>query len=315
MKSLLFFVNPLKKAGILIFSTFLGLLFTVDPIFSYSQEILYLRPRANVSSPKVPLSKIVVLPKGIEDEDIMDIPESPINITPEKLEEILPERLSSYRVLGSKCQIIPFGLKFESKELEESLLKEIIKRNSINIEDYRLTYLEDIANMPLGVELKWGNFPKDLGAGSRIFTLNAYFNNSKIYSKRLKFKVEKKYTVAVLKRGIPRFTILTENDYYWKKLYLDEPITDFVTTDIKGMALLSKLEEGSFIKKKHIRLVHAVEKGTEVEVYITAGNLTVKSKAIAKKAGNPGDLIEMKSKTSGVLLKGIVKGRGLVEIQ
>lgn len=274
-----------------------------------------MRPRVQVDKQSIKLSQIVVLPKGILDREIMTTPATPISLSPEQLHAILPAELANYRVLGGKCEILPLNLSFTGKELEESLLKEIIKRNNISEEDIRLTYLGGDIKMPGETPIEWGNFPKELGPGSRIFTLNAFTNGKKIYSARTKFKVEKKTTVAVLSKTMPAFQLLSKKDFTMKTMYMEEPSRDLVTLEPTGMAILTNLEEGTILRKKHIRLVHAVQKGSEVEVIYSSGNITVKAKAIAKQSGNPGEQIELKSKSSGTLLKGTITSKGLVEIE
>jgi flagella basal body P-ring formation protein FlgA len=282
---------------------------------AYSQEVFYLRSRAQIQTQTIKLSQIVVLPKTVSDREIMPAPTGPMTLTPEKLSELLPSDLAHFRILGGKCEILPFNLHFPAKELEESLRKEIIKRNSIDEEDFRLTYMGTDIQMPGEIQLVWENFPRDLGPGSRIFTLSAIKGSSKIYSTRLKFKFEKKVRVAVLRKSVSPFNLLTEKDFIMKTMFLEEPSRDLVVNEPTGMAVLTALEEGTILRKKHIRLVHAVEKGTEVEIFYRTGNITVKAKAIAKQSGNPGETIEVKSKSSGNLLKGVVSSRGQVEIE
>jgi flagella basal body P-ring formation protein FlgA len=287
----------------------------------HSKESAYIRPRAIIeqTSQRIeklfPLSKILVLPKDKEDINIsLQIEESYLILEESNIRSLLPESHRDLQILGGKCELLFLDQSFSSQELEESLLGELQKQGK-DISKLKITYLGNNILFPSGLEKKWGNFPKELTAGTKIFTLDSWKGNKKIYSTRLKFKVEKKVLVAVTTKKLTRFQLIQKEDYEMKPIYIEEPVRDYVTEEPLGLATLTNVEEGSILRKKHIRLVHAIERGSEVETVYTIGNLTVKGKAIAKNSGNIGEKIEAKSIPNNVLLKGIVKSKGVMEVE
>jgi flagella basal body P-ring formation protein FlgA len=299
----------------------LFLLFILTNIDSVSAEQAYMRPRVILktdnSKPteRVKLSSILVLPKSLPDTTI-EIPftGSSLTLDAESLIPLLPPQYSGLKILGGKTEILLLNQKFSTEDLEDSLSSEILKRNP-NESEFRVTYLGGEVSLPSGLEKKWGNFPKEMSPGTKIFTLDTWKENKRIYSARLKFKIEKKITIAIIARRVERFHQLEAGDYEMKSLFTDEPARDLVTEEPAGLAALIALEPGMTLRKKHIRLVHAIERGSEIETIYQSGNITIKARAIAKRSGNPGDVIEARSLPGNVPLKGRVKTRGVMEIE
>jgi flagella basal body P-ring formation protein FlgA len=278
-------------------------------------DAIYLKPRAIVYGNQVYLSNIARLPDGVVDIPIFESPDEPITYTSEEISKKLPLELSSRKVLGTNCNLIPLNKKFLKKEIENSFLGEVSKRDNIDAENLKVTYVgEDIFFPAKGVEIKWGNIPKNMTPGNKIFTLDAWKDASRIYSIRTKFLVEMKISAYVVSKKILRNQVVTEKEIEKKDIFISETISDLISSPITGMTALSNLEEGDILRKKHLREVFTIQRGSNVEIIFLEGNLLVATKATARDSGNTGDKIRVQSKSSGTLLLGTIKAEGTVLI-
>ncbi len=304
---------PIKKIFSLISVLFSLLVYNSE---IYSSDAIYIKPKAYITGKDIYLSNISKLPEGIADILLIPTPIEPITLTPDDVYKLLPNELSSRKVLGSNCQIIPLNKKFIKEDIERSFFLEIAEKEKLNPDDVRITYFGDDLFFPeKGVELKWGNIPKNITPGQKIFTLYAYKDNSRVYSVRTKFLIEFKINAPVANRKIARFQQINENDIVYKNIYISENITDLFTSNIKGMTSLSNIEEGELIRKKHLRELHTVERGSNVDIVFFEGNVFISTRAIARESGNTGEKIKVQSKSSGTLLTGIVTNNGQVKIE
>ena len=170
-----------------------------------ASDAIYIKPKAFITGKDIYLSNISKLPDGIADIYLTATPSEPITLTPDEVYKLLPTELADRKVLGSSCQIIPLNKKFLKEDIEKSFLFEISEKEKINPDDIRITYFGDDLFFPdKGVELKWGNIPKNITPGQKIFTLDAWKDNNRVYSVRTKFLVELKITAPVANRKINR---------------------------------------------------------------------------------------------------------------
>ena len=298
---------------LIIFYNVIFVIFFTNPIIS--SDAIYLKPRAIIHGNLVYLSNIARLPDGVVDIPIFETPEEPTSYTSDEISKKLPPELSSRKVLGTNCTLIPLTKKFLKKEIENSFLGEISKRDHLDPENLKVTYLGDDIFFPArGVEIKWGNIPKNMTPGNKIFTLDAWKDSSRIYSTRTKFLVEMKISAYVVSKKILRNQVVTEKEIEKKDIFISETISDLVTAPITGMTALSNLEEGDILRKKHLREVFTIQRGSNVEIIFLEGNLLVATKATARDSGNTGDKIRVQSKSSGTLLLGTIKAEGTVLI-
>lgn len=281
----------------------------------YSSDAIYLKSRAIITGDWVRLSQIGRLPEGIVDIPLFETPEEPTILTAEDLTRKLPTELSSRKVLGTQCLLIPLTKKFLKEEIEISFLREVSQKEGIHPDDLKVTYLGDDLFFPSrGVEIKWGNIPKNMSPGNKIFTLDAWKNGNRIYSSRVKFLVEIKTSAYVAVKKIIRNQLVTETDIIKKDIFLSETISDLVSQPISGMTALANLEEGDVVRKKHLREVFTVQRGSNVEIIYIEGPLLVATKATARDSGNTGDKIRVQSKSSGTFLMGTIRAEGTVLI-
>jgi len=295
------------------------LVFTCN-FFSYSEVFakdgIFLKPRAMLSSNVVKLGDIANFDDKNFNIQLFENLRSPRILSVQELEGILKSKGILQKVFGNHCLIIPFTEEFSKSDLGNSLGKEIIARTGLKEDDFRLTYMgKEIALPKSGVEFRWANFPKNLIPGKRIFPLDVYFENEKIYTARLNFLLEKKIIAAVSKRKISKGSVLKKEDYELKAIYSEEDDKDLFSTEVAGYTVLGEIEEDKPIRKKEIRNSFLVEKGAEVTIVFTKGKIVVKGKGRARSSGNMGDLVQINGHSSRTILTARVADRGSVIIE
>ncbi|MCB1143744.1 MAG: flagellar basal body P-ring formation protein FlgA [Leptospiraceae bacterium] len=285
-----------------------------SPLFA---DPIYLFPRSVVQNDKVKLSDIARLPNGMEDREILTTPEEPIVLTPSGVSDLLGPTESGRVVLGSNCLVIPLLKRYSDSEILESITEEIISRTEIDRENFRIQFIDEetVFLPPKGVRLSWASFPKKLSAGKKIFHLDVWKDEKKIYTRKIRFLIELKMTAYFVKNRIAKNSILSKEDVEEKSFFTSRTHRDLYSGKIEGVTALASLEEGDKIRKKHVRLLHDVERGSSVEVIYREGGLVVVGKGIAKESGNAGEPIRVRAKSSGVLLKGTISENGMVVIQ
>jgi len=278
---------------------------------------IYLRQRVFLNAGNVKLSDIASLDKGIADLELWKGLSSPKKISTDELKNLLRERSGfSGNVLGKQCLVVPLNKKFDREEIRDSLEKEIINKSGMNKEGFRLTYLGKDENLPgEGVHLDWANFPKNLGPGRRIFSLDVYFENEKIQSKKLPFLLETSVDIVVTKRRITKGSLIGKDDFEIKKIFLEENEKDFFVKSIFGYTALAMIEEGVPVRKKQIRELFAVEKGGDVSLVYTKANIAIKLKGKAHNAGNIGDVILVTGHSGNMILTARVADKGTAVIE
>lgn len=282
----------------------------------YPSDAIYLKSKAYIKSKEVYLSHIARLPDGIVDIPIFETPSSPVIFSPSDVAKLLPKELSDRKVFGSDCYIIPLNKKFTKEEIEESFFRELVIHYNKKPDAIRVQFTgEDLYFPDRGVELRWGNLPKNLSPGQKIFTLDAYKDEKRIYSVRARFLLEEKVQTPIASRKIGRFEVLADGDIIYKETFVSENLTDIYNGPLIGITALSNLDDGEIIKKRHVREIHKVEKGSGVDIYYAEGNLVVVTRATARESGNTGQKIKVQSKSSGVILTGIISGDGKVLIE
>ncbi|MDX1958299.1 MAG: flagellar basal body P-ring formation chaperone FlgA [Leptospiraceae bacterium] len=274
---------------------------------------IYLKPRAIISNPVVKLSDIARVPKSMSDKELFSTPEEPMILNSTDVKNLFPEQVD---VLGSNVLIIPLVQKFDKEELVDSIKQELISKTNRSESEIRISYEGEEIFLPAkNVEFRWSSIAKDLTPGKKIFSLETWFKGNRIYSNRLKFSVEFKVKGLFTKKDLSRLTILKDSDIIQKEFYtLDNP-TDIVLENIVGMTLLAPLREGDLIRKKHVRNLHTIERGSDVDLVYISDNILVKGRGTAKESGNTGQEIKVQSKSNGQIIKGIVNEKGWVQVE
>ncbi|MCP5495960.1 MAG: flagellar basal body P-ring formation protein FlgA [Leptospiraceae bacterium] len=296
---------------------FLGILLWVfaTPTLGKNNAV-YLKTRVFLEKDTVLLSDIARLGKDVGDRIIVQKLDSPTQISANSLEQELNQDDSGISVYGKECLVVPMNAVYQKDELVESLYKEILSKSNLVEGDFKITYLGNSIILPSsGVELRWANFPHSLNSGYRIFSLDVLFNKSKIFTQRLKFLIEKKITLPIAKRDIPKDTIISKDDFEYKSQFLSDLDQGFATHDITGYTALVNIASDTVIKKKQVKKMFMVEKGEEVDIVYTKGGLVVKGKGRARQSGNVGDTIQVTGHGGRNILKVRVASKGVVVIE
>ncbi|HRG49393.1 MAG TPA: flagella basal body P-ring formation protein FlgA, partial [Leptospiraceae bacterium] len=241
----------------------LSLFFTFQIL---SANSIYLKPRVILEKSTVKLSDIARLHKDVKDRVVFENLEELKILSLEDLQALLPDarELTFY---GKECILIPLNKKYSREEILDSLEKEFYSKLGVTDAEAKIRYLGEEENLPAaGVTLKWNNIPKKLTPGQKIFSLDFYVEKDKVYSKKLKFLVETQMTTIVASKNISRNAKLTKNDFTLKTFFSADAIADGFHSDISGYTAIVAITEGSVIRKKQIREIHLVEKGSEVDV-------------------------------------------------
>jgi flagellar basal body P-ring formation protein FlgA len=300
------------------FSIHIPFILFVSSILSIqSQDKIYLKTRVLLNSHEIYLSDISNYPKEKQDILIKNTPAHPIEISSTDIEILLNKEYPDIQIYGNKCLIIPLVKEFSSDELLESFKSEIIKKNNYQEDSFQIEIIEQnrVLLPKEGVEVRWGNFPRKLSSGRKIFLLDVWYDGKRIHSNRIHFLISLKHTAYIVKNPIKKHTVIKETDIETKSFFSDEKLMDLFEGNIVGLTALSNLDVGDRIRKKHVKKMYDIERGANIEIIYKEKNLVVVGKGIAKESGNLGDRIKVQSKSNGSILIGSVNEKGLVTIE
>ncbi|TIT78632.1 MAG: flagellar basal body P-ring formation protein FlgA [Mesorhizobium sp.] len=84
--------------------------------------------------------------------------------------------------------------------------------------------------------------------------------------------------------------------------------------ELQGKVAKRTLLPGRYIPAAAIRDAWLVEQGATVQVYFTAGALTISAAGVTLQAGAAGDLIKVRNIDSGKIISGIVMADGTIKV-
>lgn len=84
--------------------------------------------------------------------------------------------------------------------------------------------------------------------------------------------------------------------------------------DLQGKVAKRTLLPGRYIPVAAIREAWLVEQGASVQVYFTAGALTISAAGVTLQPGAAGDLIKVRNIDSGKIISGIVMADGTIKV-
>ncbi|WP_207766328.1 flagellar basal body P-ring formation chaperone FlgA [Leptospira wolffii] len=277
-----------------------------------AMEAAYLRGKLLTQKKEVLLSEIAKLPDGIEDRVILRNLTEPVLLRPEDLKDILPE----ISVSGKETLVLPMNGELDPEDLQESFSQEISKLPQDKEGDFRVKYLGGDRSVPnTGVELKWAGLPQVLHAGQIVASLDFYYQSRKVHTQRIKFKVERRTQAFFARKEIRKGQKLQYGDMEERTVYMEESFTDGIGNESVGSTALKDVQPGELLRKKQFRFLFDVQRGGDVQVVYTKGNLVVKAKTKALSSGNIGDSIEVAShsKDGKLIARVVEKGTVLLE--
>ncbi|TGK15365.1 flagellar basal body P-ring formation protein FlgA [Leptospira fluminis] len=255
-------------------------------------ETAYLRGKLLTEKKEVRLSEIARLPDGSEDPVVLKNLEAPVILRPEEMQRSFPK----FHFSGKETLVLPMNSELDSKDLEESLYKEISKVSHESEQEFRITYIGGERTVPAsGVELRWAGIPQTVHAGQIVASLDYYFQQRKVHTQRIKFKVEKKTSAYFAKKAILKGEKLDADSLEERTVFVEESFTDGIGPESIGATALKDLPPGELLRKKHVRFLFDVQRGGDVQMVYTRGNLVLKAKTKALSSGNVGDSVEVTS--------------------
>ncbi|TGK53833.1 flagellar basal body P-ring formation protein FlgA [Leptospira kanakyensis] len=303
---------------------FFSLGFTLPTLASGKDFRLYLKPKTIVGAGEIRLSDFTNW-KGNWNPVIFQNLQSPKILTPEQLVNVLNSRYSletketgesvSFEVMGKEGILLPKTTLVPKKDLERSLWKELRESVEQTIgedgELFRLSSEKDSLFVISGTKLVWRNTGRTLHGGKRLFPLDYYFEGKMVHSESVPFLIEEKKKAYFSKREIPAKTVLTEEDVEIRSFFTADHNREYVEESPVGKTALNALTSDTTIEKKQVRTLHTIERGQEVQLVYTTGNLLLKIKTRALASGNKGDEISVLNLASQKIIKARVQNEGI----
>ncbi|PKA15592.1 flagellar basal body P-ring formation chaperone FlgA [Leptospira haakeii] len=275
-------------------------------------EAVYLRGKLLTQKKEVLLSEIAKLPDGMKDKVVLRNLNSPVVIRPENLKEVL----AGIPVSGKETLVLPLDSELDPEDLEESLKKEVSKLPQDKEGDFKISYIGGERFVPSqGVELKWAGLPQVIHPGQIVASLDFYFESRKVHTQRIKFKLERRTNALFAKKEIRKGQKLQAEDLEERTVYMEESFTDGISGKDIGSTALKDLQIGELLRKKQFRFLFDVQRGGDVNLVYTKGNLVVKSKTKALSSGNIGEIVDVSShsKEGKISARVVEKGTVLLE--
>lgn len=298
--------------------------FTLPTSASGKDFRLYLKPKTIVGAGEIRLSDFTNW-KGNWNPVIFQNLQSPKVLTPEQLVDVLNSRYSSetketgesvsFEVMGKEGILLPKTATVSKKELERSLWKELKESVEQTIGEegdlFRLSSEKDSILTISGTKLVWRNTGRTLHGGKRLFPLDYYFEGKMIHSESVPFLIEEKKKAYFTTKEIPAKTVLTEGDVELRSFFTADHNREYVEESPVGKTALNALTCDTTIEKKQVRTLHTIERGQEVQLVYTTGNLFLKIKTRALASGNKGDEIPVLNLASQKIIKARVQNEGI----
>ncbi|TGM71141.1 flagellar basal body P-ring formation protein FlgA [Leptospira meyeri] len=306
------------------FLIFFSLVLSLPVLAKEKDFRLYLKPKTIVGGGEVRLSDFTNW-KGNWNPVIFQNLPSPKVLTPEQLVDVLNSRYAkeiaetgeseSFEVMGKEGILLPKTTLISKKDLERSLwqnLKESVEQTiGEDGDSFRLSSEKDSLLTISGTKLVWRNTGRTLHAGKRLFPLDYYFDGKLVHSESVPFLIEEKKNAYFTTREIPAKTVLTEEDVEIRSFFTADHNREYVEESPVGKTALNALLSDMTIEKKQVRTLHTIERGQEVQLVYTTGNLLLKIKTRALASGNRGDEIPVLNLTSQKIIRARVQNEGI----
>ncbi len=280
---------------------------------------IYLKPRTILNSELVKLSDFTNW-KGEVDPILFPNLNSPKLLKPEELKVLLEKNTkltnencsvcAKLEILGKEAIILPKTKNVSKEELEKSLKEFLVSDLEIDLNQFRF-YADQATKLVSGGDTRFRKTGKTLHGGRRLFPLDTYLDGKLVHSESIPFIIEEKKRAYFTTKEIPAKQIILQEDVELREFFSSEYGREFVLENPIGKTALSALPSGLPIERKQIRLLHTVERGSEVSLVYTTGNIMLKIKARALASGNPGDRIPLLNTISQKRIEAVVQTDGV----
>ncbi|MCW7508778.1 flagellar basal body P-ring formation protein FlgA [Leptospira levettii] len=282
---------------------------------------LYLKPKTIIGVGEVRLSEFTNW-KGNWNPIVFRNVKAPIIISPESLTDTITTLYSkefggetSFEVMGKEGILLPRTSNASKKELEDSLWKALSLSNQNGLgemgENFRIQSEKESFPIISGTSPVWRSLGRSLHPGKRLFPLDFYFEGKLVHSESIPFLIEEKKKAYFTTKEIPAKTVLTENDVELRSFFSADSFREFTEENPVGKTALNGFLPDTAIEKKQVRTLHTIERGQEVELVYTIGNLLLKIKTRALSSGNQGEEIPLLNLATQKTIKARVQNEGV----
>ncbi|TGN13985.1 flagellar basal body P-ring formation chaperone FlgA [Leptospira ilyithenensis] len=302
-----------KLFWILIFGFFASFLFASE---SQTQK-LYLKNKIIVHSEEVYANDLFSW-KSTWNPVLYQNVKSPLFLKPEDVSSRLNSASkesgdsSDWEVKGTKTLVLPLVKPVSAGQLETKLREYLQDSYGLDENQFRIHYEGSEIKIPsTSVELVWRRMGNKFHGGKRIFPLDLHSENGLIHSYPLTFVIEEKKEAWFAKRLIDSKQIITEDDVEKRSFFSSDSFEEYDLNNPIGKTALNEILTDKPIQKKQLRLLHMVERGQEVQLVYTIGNIMIKARSRALESGNEGDKISLLNITSNKKLEGKIQSPGI----
>ena len=140
--------------------------------------------------------------------------------------------------------------------------------------------------------------------GQKPWTISIKTNSNEVQPKQI--KASKITKILVLNKSIEKGNYIRKNDL----VFLNSSKKNIFYNNIEeliGRKVKQNLRKGQYIQPRHLFGKYSVNQGDPVVIVSKFKNTEVSTGGIAMKSGNIGDVLEVKNKRSGKIIKGILK--------
>ncbi|EMY68640.1 flagellar basal body P-ring formation chaperone FlgA [Leptospira vanthielii] len=303
------------------FLLFFSLVFSLSILAKEKENRLYLKPKTVVGNSEIRLSDFTnwkgnwnpILFENLKAPKILDPESLALTLNVRYLKEFGDEIV--YEVMGKEGILLPRTTVVGKKDLERSLWKELQENVDGSLgeegQSVRLSSEKDSIQIISGTKLVWRNTGRTLHAGKRLFPLDYYFEGKMVHSESIPFLIEEKKKTYFTTREIPSKAVLTDADVALKEFFTADHNKEYMDESPAGKTALGVLTSDTAIEKKQVRTLHTIERGQEVQLVYTVGNLLLKIKTRALASGNRGDEIQVLNLASQKIIKARVQNEGI----
>ncbi|TGL62699.1 flagellar basal body P-ring formation protein FlgA [Leptospira ognonensis] len=279
---------------------------------------LYLKPRAVLKSGEVRASDILNWKSNTDPILYSDL-KSPMVVSAIEIAERLLEVTkksggddATYEIGGTTSNIVPLTSVWGKEKLENFLRNELGKNIYFTPENFKIYYEGPGVALPeKNVTFVWRKFGQNIHGGKRIFPLDVMYEDKLIYSTPVSFIIEEKKEAWFTKRNIEPKEILQSYDIEKRSFFTSDHNTEYDLENPVGKTALNAIPEGMPLQRKQTRRLHLVERGSEVSLIYTSGNIMVKVRTRALVSGNEGEMIDLLNLSSNKKLKGKIQSAGI----
>lgn len=302
-------------------SILFSMVFSLSVMANKEDKRLYLKPKTIVGAGEVRLSEFTNW-KGNWNPIVFRNLKSPVVLNPDSLTEMISSLYvkefgtsTEFEVMGKEGILLPKNSTITKKELEESLWKGLTSSNKRDLgemgENFRIQSEKESFPVITGTSPVWRSLGRTLHAGKRLFPLDFYHEGKLVHSESVPFLIEEKKKAYFTTKEIPAKTVLTKEDVELRFFFSADSLREYTEENPVGKTALNGFLPDTAIEKKQVRTLHTIERGQEVELVYTIGNLLLKIKTRALASGNKGEEIPLLNLASQKTIKARVQNEGI----